>query len=91
MLVLLYMIEKNNIFNREKSYKYDFSKIVSNEINTVFEDKSGMMWVGTTGGINTYNKSNEFKSYSVDESNINSVTDKYISEIYEDNSGLLYI
>lgn len=83
--------KKNNIFNREKSYKYDFSKIISNETNTVFEDKSGMMWVGTTGGISTYNKSNEFKSYSVDESTINSVTDKYISGIYEDNSGLLWI
>ena len=88
---LAYYDEKNKIFNRKKSNKYDFSNIVSNDINTVFEDKYGMMWVGTTGGINTYNKSNEFKSYRTSEVNTNSVTEKYISGIYEDNEGVLWV
>ncbi|WP_195988174.1 sensor histidine kinase [Clostridium sp. D53t1_180928_C8] len=88
---LAYYDEKNNIFNRKESDKYDFSNVVSNDINTVFEDNSGMMWVGTPGGISTYNKINEFKSYRTSELNTNSVTEQYISGIYEDNDGLLWV
>ena len=65
--------------------------MVSNDINTVFEVNSGMMWVGTLGGISTYNKTNEFKSYRTSELNTDSVTEQYISGIYEDNEGLLWV
>ena len=88
---LVYYDEKNNVFNRKKSDKDDFSNVVSNDINTVFEDNSGMMWVGTLGGISTYNKTNEFKSYRTSELNTDSVTEQYISGIYEDNEGLLWV
>ncbi|MCT4644263.1 MAG: hypothetical protein N4A74_04690, partial [Carboxylicivirga sp.] len=58
-------------------YRYDGNKITSywadadtenglcdDEVNVLFEDKDGLLWIGTNNGINTYNlASEEFETY----------------------------
>ena len=60
---------------------------------TIYEDKESNLWVGTFGGgLDKFDRKTEtFKHYSFDESDINSISNDFIREIYEDSNGRLWI
>ena len=76
---------------RKKFINYYFDKedsttLSSNEIETIYEDSEGTVWVGTRHGLNRYNnESNTFTRF------MEGFNDLHICAITDDNKGNLWI
>ena len=70
----------------------DPKSLGSNTVFGLYEDKSGILWVGTEGGgLNRYNREQEnFTRYIINPDDSSSVTNTVIT-IYEDSHGVLWI
>lgn len=87
-----------NIINRDKdkvirieSGEYNEDILSDYEITSIYRDSYGVMWVGTTNGLNRYDeKNNKFIKYYSDGTN-KSITNNYITDIDENESGELWI
>ena len=87
-----------NIINRDKdkvirieSGEYKEDILSDYEITSIYRDSYGVMWVGTTNGLNRYDeKNNKFIKYYSDGTN-KSITNNYITDIDENESGELWI
>ncbi|WP_171037862.1 hybrid sensor histidine kinase/response regulator [Dyadobacter luticola] len=64
--------------------------LIDNNVNCIFQDSKGFIWIGTNGGLNRYD-SHEFKVYKNDEQDENTLSSNHISHITEDKSGNLWI
>jgi PAS domain S-box-containing protein len=64
----------------------------NNRIFDIYEDQTGTLWIGTSGGgLNKFDrKSERFFHYQEDENNPFSLSDNNIYSIYEDRSGHLW-
>jgi ligand-binding sensor domain-containing protein len=60
---------------------------------SIYEDKSGFLWIGTNGsGINKFNtKEESFIHYSNNPEDPNSLSHNIVRVFYEDESGILWI
>ncbi len=69
------------------------NSLSNNGINSIYEDRSGMLWIGTGGGgLNKFDREKEiFTRYQHDPNNPNSLCDNLIFSIYEDRSRVLWI
>ncbi len=82
------------VFKRDYSNPYSIS---GNDINAIFEDKSGDLWVGTDGnGLNKLVPPEKgrpvgFTRYVANPSDPNSLANNDVYSIYEDRSGVLWI
>jgi len=66
----------------------------SNEVLSLYEDRSGIMWVGTNlgGGLNKFDRrSKKFTHFKHDHSNPNSISENVIFSLFEDSDGYLWI
>jgi ligand-binding sensor domain-containing protein/signal transduction histidine kinase len=61
-----------------------------NSINSIIQDHSGFMWLGTHDGVNRYD-GYEFIQYRTERNNSNSLSNNYIYDVHQDNDGLLWI
>ena len=59
-------------------------------VYVVFQDSHGFIWFGTEDGLNRYD-GYTFKIFKPDPSNPNSLSDRWITSIVEDDSGYLWI
>jgi signal transduction histidine kinase/ligand-binding sensor domain-containing protein len=64
--------------------------ISQNNTLTIFQDSDGFMWFGSEDGLNKYDGQN-FTIYRHDPDNPNSLTDNWVTVIYEDHLGALWI
>lgn len=65
------------------------NSIINNEVRVLHIDSDGLLWIGTRGGISTFDRNGKFTTYN----NIfeeNGVYEKTISAIYEDNKGIMW-
>ncbi|MCP5051273.1 MAG: hypothetical protein GY940_29175, partial [bacterium] len=64
-----------------------------NGIYSIFEDRSGVLWIGTLGrGLNTFDlESRRFTQYQRNTSDPNSLSHNYVMSIHETQSGMLWI
>lgn len=81
---------------RIKVYKHspdNVNSLGANVIKFLYEDKSGVLWVGTGGGgLNKYNCLLEnFTRYISKPNDLFSISSNVVSSIYEDKSGTLWI
>jgi PAS domain S-box-containing protein len=61
-------------------------------VSSIFEDKTGILWVGTYAGLNEFSReTGTFKHYKNDINDAKSLSDNYVSAIYEDKSGTLWV
>ncbi len=79
-----------------KIFKYlpeNVNSLGANTIRALYEDKSGILWVGTEGGgLNRYNSAQEnFTRFTYDPNNPTSLSSNVVTSIYEDKSGALWI
>ncbi len=70
----------------------DSRSLSDNFVRVIYEDRSGILWIGTkNGGLNKFNRDTEkFFYYKHEEENIKSLSNNSISVIYEDSSGTLW-
>jgi ligand-binding sensor domain-containing protein/serine phosphatase RsbU (regulator of sigma subunit) len=78
------------IFKNSPSNPYSLS---NNHIRNIFEDTSGVIWIGTDGGgINFYDPDIKiFKHYKHDASDVNTLANNTIRSVYEDSQGILWV
>jgi len=62
-----------------------------NQVNVLYRDKQGVMWIGTKGGLNKYDPENKhFISYKPDPSTVDG-PENQVYAIFEDKMGTLWI
>lgn len=67
----------------------DDNSIVNNEIRVLYIDKDGLLWIGTRGGISTFDRKGRFTSYNK-LLEANGIYEKTISAIYENAEGIMW-
>jgi PAS domain S-box-containing protein len=59
-------------------------------VNVISQDSMGLIWIGTTEGLNRYD-GEKFDQYFSNEKESNSLSNDYVSAIVEDASGVLWV
>ena len=77
-------------------YKHDpteSNSLSHNVIRSIYEDQSGVLWIGTSeGGLNKFDrKKRKFTHYKREANNPNSLSTNSVSSFYEDHNGELWI
>ncbi len=69
----------------------DKKRIINNRIVSVLEDKDSVLWVGTATQLSLIYPSGKTVQIKKDPYNPNSLGDDYISSIYQDRNGLVWL
>jgi ligand-binding sensor domain-containing protein/serine phosphatase RsbU (regulator of sigma subunit) len=85
-----------NLPLRFERYTYDPSDPASlsgNRVYTVFEDRTGTLWIGTrTGGLNRMDRERQrFVRYQHDPDDSSGISDNFVYCLYEDRGGTLWV
>lgn len=79
-------------FENFVSNKNDLTSLSSNEINEIYKDRLGNLWIGTRAGLNLFDrKSRKFKRFISNPKVKGSISDSYITSFYEDSKGQFWI
>lgn len=80
-------------FKRYKESDGDASSLSGNNVKTLFVDRKGVVWVGTSGrGLNCYDeKTDGFKHYRSKPGDGSSISSDHILSLFEDVAGNLWI
>lgn len=62
----------------------------NSSINVIFQDTSGLTWLGTWDGLNVYN-GRDFKTFKPEPGNSNSISNNIIRDLMEENKQTLWI
>jgi signal transduction histidine kinase/ligand-binding sensor domain-containing protein/DNA-binding response OmpR family regulator len=79
-----------------QSSQYRFSHLdvgnglSQNQINCIFKDSQGFMWFGTASGLNRFD-GQDFKIFKHDSKNKNSISDDFITKVFEGPDKKLWI
>ncbi|MCF8358822.1 MAG: response regulator [Prolixibacteraceae bacterium] len=66
------------------------SGLSSNQINTIYKDSRGFIWIGTVNGLNRFD-GYECRVFRKGTNPLYSINDNLVSNIHEDNNGKLWI
>jgi PAS domain S-box-containing protein len=78
-------------FTRYHHDPNDRLSLSNNQVQAIYEDRAGGLWVGTMDGLNVLDRATgTFARYYHDPLDPRSLTDNSIATIYEDPSGLLW-
>jgi signal transduction histidine kinase/DNA-binding response OmpR family regulator/ligand-binding sensor domain-containing protein len=83
------------VFNA-KTQNFVFDKITTreglsqNDVNTIYQDKNGFLWIGTNDGLNRYDGYN-FKTFRINPKGGSGIKSNLIFDITEDPSGNLWM
>lgn len=83
--------EESDKMDLYKKKIYDKRSLADDTVFTVIEDRGGMMWVGTYGGLSVFDSANTIIHYKHDPFNDKTINDNMIQGIYEDNDGYLWV
>ena len=64
--------------------------LAQNSVVDMLQDRSGLMWFATAGGVNVYD-GYEFRAISSDPRDPNSLTGALVSRLFEDQSGEIWL
>lgn len=64
--------------------------LTQNSITDILQDRSGLMWFATLGGVNVYD-GYEFRAITSDPRNPNSLSGVMVSNLFEDREGYLWV
>jgi ligand-binding sensor domain-containing protein/signal transduction histidine kinase len=80
-------------FIRYQNRLDDAHSLSSDFVWSIYEDRMGLLWVGTRGGgVNKYNRfAKPFALYRAVPHDANSLSDSFVWTIYEDRDGILWV
>jgi len=84
-------------FIPSKGIFYHYSETLPNKlkgtpIQLIYEDESGILWLGTLNGLLEFNPTSEtYKIYNNNPQNLNSISDNKIFAVIEDSDGFIWI
>lgn len=61
-----------------------------NSVHCIFQDKDGLIWIGTQDGLNSFD-GKKFNVYRHDDNDSNTISDQFVLTIKEDREGYLWI
>lgn len=62
------------------------------KVNDIYEDKSGIIWIGTEkSGLYKFHSLDNVEHYTYDATIVTSLSSNKVNTIYEDNSGIIWI
>jgi signal transduction histidine kinase/ligand-binding sensor domain-containing protein/FixJ family two-component response regulator len=71
---------------------YQHNKNIDLRVNTIHEDSTGAVWIGTNDGLDQYDeKSDSFKSFRYDPDDANSLSDNMINAIHFSDTGIIWL
>jgi len=76
------------------SYQHDdcnLNSLSEDRLRTIFQDKNGIIWIGSESGVDKLIRYNKFIIYKHSESESNSIENGIVRSIMEDNDGTLWI
>lgn len=81
------------VFISYKNDKFDIFSLIDNNVNCIYEDNSGMLWVSTGGaGLHVFDKKQkQFKLYANEPNNKYSLSFTAVMSVYEDREGTRWI
>lgn len=66
------------------------NELSSSMINTVYQDRNGIIWIATEDGLNRYDGA-KFTIYKHDKENEHSLLNNYVRFLFEDHQGHCYV
>jgi signal transduction histidine kinase/CheY-like chemotaxis protein/streptogramin lyase len=79
-------------FTRYQHDPADPGTLSHNQVTTIYEDRSGVLWIGTMGGLNKFDRQTEqFTHYQHDPDDPNSLAVNAVFSLYEDRRGRFWI
>jgi ligand-binding sensor domain-containing protein len=70
----------------------DENSLSNNQVRSIYQDKSGIIWIGTHGGLNRFDKDKkEFHHYVSKPNDQNSLSDNNVISIQQDKYGYLWV
>ena len=79
-------------FNPYRYYLQKPSNFSIKNVSQIYEDKSGILWIGTFEGLYKFDReSNLYINYSHDPNNPTSLSNNKVNTVCEDNSGTLWV
>jgi len=86
------------VFSRFQHNEQDPTSLSNNSVNAICEDRSGTLWIGTggfnekTGGLDVLDRSKGvFRHYTHDDHKVGSLIDNWVTSLFEDKSGMLWV
>lgn len=71
---------------------YEQNTLSANDCYSIFQDQTGVLWIGTSGEINFYDREQrKFKHYSHVPNKPNSLSDNMVRSVYEGPDGRLWV
>jgi len=93
LLILLFVCNKNSNAQNERlqfehlGFEHSLSHI---NVNKIFQDSKGYIWIGTMDGLNKYD-GYTFTKYKFDPLDSNSLSQNFIYTLYEDKQGFIWM
>ncbi len=99
---LIWILTKNNglaIYNTRVSKYLHLANDPSNPSSlsgdlctSILVDKSGIVWIGSSGAVNKYDRNQiKFELFKHEPSNVNSLSDDNIRGLYEGSDGIIWV
>lgn len=89
--IVLYNPEKNELKNLTRNPLLPYT-LSGDNCNAILEDRTGIIWIAATGALNKYDRSKIlFHHITYDPNDRNSLSDKMVRCLYEDDDGTLII
>ncbi len=83
---------KSETLTHYKHIPGNSSSLSSNYIQTIYQDKTGILLIGTDSGLNKYDKKKEkFGHFKIEPNKLNSLGNNNVWSIYKDQVGILWI
>ncbi|TKC62073.1 histidine kinase [Pedobacter hiemivivus] len=88
-VMLFFAVICKGQFHYFKHYQAD-DGLTHNSVTSIIQDKKGMIWVGTRGGLNRFD-GYTFKVYKNEKNKFGNIGDDLITNIVENKNGMLWI
>lgn len=88
-----YYDTRREVLNKAKSFQHFTTRegLASNAVMVIYEDKAGMIWFGTGGGVSRYDPKRADGKYFRNFTTKDGLPDNRINTIIEDKAGKLWI